>query len=156
MTQEPEITVWDHFKTFTICVVGAVALTAFVIWDRRPPTEVLGAEAIPDPVYTGDYLIIRRPIKVTRRCAGLVYRQFVGPDKIIRSFGSGPNRVAGSMGHEVIDFGFYVPDTIIPEKLNEGIVTYQSYALYAVCGITSHFWPLEVPAPDIKFTVRRK
>jgi len=143
----------SHENSFIIPAVGVLAALlwwwVFVI-DRAPPFEYINTTISPSPAVAGQSVAVRRYLDWHRQCEGDVWREVVGPDKIVRAYDKTYTRVP-SLGHQVIESQF-----ILPMAIPDGKAIYRGRVVFRSCGLTSRLMPIEVSFQEVAFDVAHR
>jgi len=134
----------QHMLALATCLV----LIAAVAFDRRPPLLFLQGEIIPDSVAPGATVSARWRTEWRRQCMGMVSRDIVGSDGVIRIYARHSLRVPASVGVQLSDTPF-----VLSNALPKGRTEYRAVVQFESCGLTSRLWPLSIEAPRLLFDV---
>lgn len=145
----PAVASWHEHAKIAAITMGLVALAVtFLLVDRRPPFEYISSEISPRQVYPGGSITIHRHVIWHRMCEGVAWTEIVSADRIITNYDRG-SRAPYELGDIKADRTLALPQSIRP-----GLATYRGVIKFNHCGITSRWWPIEVPYQEINFEVR--
>jgi hypothetical protein len=124
--------------------------------DRSEPVDLVGGYVIPEsinlsqplPVGVLPSVTIRWEARWQRRCEGIVSRELVGADGVIRFYVKEALRIPAHLGQQVEYVGVKVDRSLPPGKTK-----YREVLLFYRCGLTSRIWPLEIEVPELEFQV---
>lgn len=140
--------VGQHFVAAISVIVLFFGGLLLLSLDRRPPVIPVEGQILPVPVIPG------RPAKIVwennwvRQCEGVVSREVVGPDRVIRPYMSYRSRIPNKLGYQTSETIFTMPLASPP-----GEHMYRATIRFYDCGVTSWLVPIEVDVPVIYFDV---
>jgi len=134
----------QHILALATCLT----LIGLVAFDRRPPLAFLQGEVVPQQVAPGSIVHVRWTTQWSRQCLGMVSRDIVGSDGVIRIYARHSLRIPAALGVQSSDTPF-----TLSNALPQGNTRYRAVVQFETCGLTSRIWPLSVDAPTLAFKV---
>lgn len=131
-----------------LALAATIALSIFLAYDRREPLLFEHGEIVPEHAMPGERVIVRWTTDWRRQCEGVVSRDLVGSDNVIKIYRSRPLRVPAQLGRQTADTPFHLPET-----MPLGHAEYRAIVRFESCGITSRIWPLQLNVPALSFDV---
>jgi len=147
----PAVPLWrQHIWAGTVLVLGAVTLASLVAADRTDPVILESGYIAEDPVRPGQRVHVRWTTTWQRQCEGVLSRELVGSDGVVKAYRKHFLRVPVNLGRQTSDTRF-----IVPEDMAQGEAVYSGIIRFHECGVTSRFVPLKVEVPEIGFSVAK-
>lgn len=138
----------DHAVVAAITMATVVVGVTALMVDRRPPVEYIATDITPRAVYPGGTITIHRHVVWHRKCEGTALTEVVSADRIVTNYDRN-TRSPYELGDTRADRTIALPKTIAP-----GTTTYRGVLKFPNCGLTSRWWPIEVPYQEVTFEVR--
>jgi hypothetical protein len=132
-----------------LALVTCLALGMGLLFDRRPPLQFSHGAIVPVVAAPGATVHVRWNTIWRRQCLGMVSRDIVGSDNVIRIYRRHELRVPASLGPQTSDTPFALTNALPP-----GRTEYRAVIQFDNCGITSRLWPLTVDVPKLVFEIR--
>lgn len=138
----------EHVRPAIWSVVLLTVIVGTLLYDRRPPFEYVSTQISPQIARAGGQIVIHRHVIWYRQCEGIAWTEIVGADRVITAYDRGtrsPYELGDVHASRIIT---------LPQAMRQGEATYRGVIRFSRCGLTSRWWPIEVPYQEVSFEVR--